>query len=92
TITKRVQVPEYANGREILVASGLNFNGTMGTTHGFFINCINGTCSPSDWSWWWGFYLIKANETNWTMSSVGMGPGWRNIKRHLRFRTLLCKR
>ena len=75
TITRCVNVPEYANGKEIFEKSNINFSGTTGPSWGFFLECINGTCSPSDWSWYWNFNLIKENETNWTSMSVGMGPG-----------------
>ncbi|PKP60503.1 MAG: hypothetical protein CVT88_02805 [Candidatus Altiarchaeales archaeon HGW-Altiarchaeales-1] len=75
TIKKCVKVNEYANGKEILDASGINFSGTTDYSSGFFLNCINNTCSPSDWSWWWGFEMHKINETNWTSMEIGMGPG-----------------
>ncbi|MDI6730646.1 MAG: right-handed parallel beta-helix repeat-containing protein, partial [Candidatus Altarchaeum sp.] len=73
TITKCVQVPEYANGKEIFEKSGINFDvGTMGS-YGYYLKCVNGTCS--DGSWYWSFEMLKINETNWSPSPVVMGPG-----------------
>ncbi|MFN3528210.1 MAG: hypothetical protein ACK4YO_03815, partial [Candidatus Altarchaeaceae archaeon] len=43
--------------------------------YGFFLTCINNTCSPDDWSWYWGFYMHKSDESAWTYMPVGLGPG-----------------
>ncbi len=75
TIKKCVEVSEYANGKEIFDTAGIEINGTTSADSGFFLNCINSTCSPSDGSWYWGFEMHKINETNWSSMSVGMGPG-----------------
>jgi len=75
TVTECVQVPEYSDGMEIFEKSGINVNGSDNADWGFMLNCINNNCSPADWSWWWGFNLIKINETNWNSMPVGMGPG-----------------
>jgi len=73
--TKTLCVNQDEVGKRILELAGLDINGSYDYAWGFMITCIENVCSPSDWSWYWSFRLIKEDECHWNYMPVGIGPG-----------------
>ena len=53
-------------------ANNISLNYSTHSEYGNMISGINGTESPSDWSWYWKFMVYNETSTSWQESNVGV--------------------
>ena len=55
-----------------LSMNNVSLNYSVHETYGHSVTGINGTDTPSDWSWWWTLHIWNATSEAWEESSVGI--------------------